>query len=46
MCNQAYLMGKEEYAVGIIKGGYIDCVQQLITKAITLLEHESKLDLI
>lgn len=36
-------MGKDSYAVEIIKIGYIDCVHSLITKAINLLDYESKL---
>jgi hypothetical protein len=30
-------MGKDELAVGIVKAGYVDCVNELIKKAITLL---------
>ena len=37
LCTQAYLMGKDELAVGIVKAGYVDCVSELIKKALTLL---------
>ena len=37
LCTQAYLMGKDELAIGIVKAGYVDCVNELIKKAITLL---------
>lgn len=37
LCTQAYLMGKDELAIGIIKAGYVDCVSELIKKAMTLL---------
>jgi hypothetical protein len=30
-------MGKDELAVGIVKAGYVDCVSELIKKALTLL---------
>lgn len=30
-------MGKDELAIGIIKAGYVDCVSDLIKKAMTLL---------
>ena len=30
-------MSKDELAVGIIKAGYVDCVNELIKKAITML---------
>jgi hypothetical protein len=30
-------MGKDELAVEIIKAGYVDCVNELIKKAMTML---------
>ena len=37
LCTQAYLMSKDELAVGIVKAGYVDCVNELIKKAKILL---------
>ncbi|CDW75365.1 UNKNOWN [Stylonychia lemnae] len=43
LINQAYLIERIEFAQGIIKLGYLNCINELIQKCMRLLEHDTKL---